>query len=481
MNDTTDEESFHVEPQSLLKIPTHIKGLDEVLHGGIPKSRLTIINGGPGAGKTIVGLELLVRGTESGQSAIFISFEETREAMRRNALSLGWDLAKLEEEGKLVLINPEIDYQAVSAGEFNIEGLCAILEGQAKRLGANLVVIDAVDMLMRLFNDADNARNQLIDLHRCLNGQELTAVMTVKAMESDKKNYAYLDFMADCVINLNQRIVNQVITRRLHVAKYRGSDFASREHPFVITKNGIVVMPLTFVDHVKHSTGEFVSSGDTVIDEIFGGGYRKGSSILISGPSGSGKTTMTFILSVAAAKRGEKVLFLSFEESEIALCSEMLSVGLNLKPFIKNETLRITSVMPESMGMEEHLYRIVTEIDEFKPQHIILDAISATNRIGSKQSAMEFLIRLYNEAKKRRITCIFTNQTILSKEDDLDISGLEISSIVDSVILLNLFKSGNHVARSLLVLKSRGTHHSNKYHEFIITDDGISIEYSAKH
>lgn len=479
MTHSSDGNKFTVKPQSLLKIPTRIEGLDKVLHGGLPSGRLTIINGGPGSGKTVLSLELLVRRTEAGESSVFVSFEETSEAMRRNAMAMGWDLKSIEEEGNLALINPEIDYNAASSGEFSIEGLCAILEGQAKRIGAKLIVIDAVDMLMHLFDDHTRVRNQLIYLHRWFSEQNLTAVMTVKSTRNDKQNYEYLDFMADCVINMDQRVENQVTTRRIRVMKYRGSGFASRENPFVISEDGIVVMPLTSLDMVQQSTGEFVSTEDKKLDSIFGGGFRKGSSILISGPSGSGKTTLAFTMTNAAVRRKEKVLYLSLEQSEQALVSEMISVGFDLKSLIEDGTLRITSVMPESLGMEEHLYRIIQEVEEFEPQHLVLDAISATHRIGSSQAAMEFLVRLYHATKKRGITCIFTNQTFASVIEELEISGQGISSLVDSAILLNYFRDKDRIGRTLLVLKSRGTHHSDKYNEFRITDSGIIIENSA--
>ncbi|MEX0719778.1 MAG: circadian clock protein KaiC [Balneolaceae bacterium] len=480
MSKKNDGKTFTVEPQFLQKTPTKIEGLDEVLLGGLPTGRLTIINGGPGAGKTILGLELLIRGTEAGNPAVFISFEETDEAMRRNALSMGWDLAKIEKAGDLALINPEINYDVVASGEFNIEGLCAILEGQAKRIGANILIIDAVDMLMRLFDDPARARSQMITLHRWLNERKLTAVMTVKSTESYQQEFNYLDFMADCVIKIDQRVEEQITTRRLHVLKYRGSDFSSREHPFVISKNGIIVMPLSSVNLIQQATGKFVSSENKKLDEILGGGYRRGSSILISGPSGSGKTSLAFMLSSAAAKRGERVLYLSLEQSETALISEMKSVGLNLESLIEQKTLRITAVMPEALGMEEHLYRIIQEIDEYKPEHLVLDAISATTRIGSKKAAMEFLIRLYHTAKRRGITCIYTNRIFSGIDEDIEISGLGISSLVDSAIILNYFRDKDEIGRTLLVLKSRGTNHSNRYHKFKITDNGIVIDDSAK-
>lgn len=473
--------SFSVEPQSVPKTATNIAGLDEVLRGGLPAERVTIINGGPGSGKTILALELLVNSAEAGKPAIFISFEETADAVRRNALALGWDLAALEKAGKLALINPQIDFDGVSAGDFDIQGLLAIVAGQAQRIGAQLVAIDAVDMLMRLFTDPTRARNQLMFLHRWLNERRLTAVMTIKAERTGQiqQEYAFLDFMADCVLVMDQRIHEQVNTRRLSVMKYRGSGYASREHPFVIAQGGLVIMPLSAVDLVQQSTGAFVSTHDPKLNEILGGGYRKSSSILLSGPSGSGKTSMAFLLTLAAAGRGEKVLFLSFEQSAKTVISEMSSIGFDLESLIGTGALRITPVMPESMGMEEHLYRFLQEIEEFQPEHIVLDGISTTSRIGSRQAALELLIRLYHAAKGRGITCIYTNQTMTTMADRLEVSGLGISSLVDTAVLLNYFRKGDQIGRSLLVLKSRGTRHSLRYHDFQITDNGLVIANST--
>jgi len=473
------DNEFTVTPRTLPKMPTRVSGLDEVLHGGLPEGRLTIINGGPGSGKTILGLEIAVRLAESGQSAIYISFEESSDAIRLNALSLGWDLASLEEKGQLALINPEIDYKAPAAGDFTIDGLCAIIAGQAKRIGSRFVVLDAVDMLIRIFSDPDSAHQQLVLLHRCLRSNNMTAILTVKSEKNPRWEYAYLDFMADCVIKLDQRIQKQVNTRRLQVVKYRGSNFASRELPFIITDAGFVVMPLSSVDLVQREKGEFVSIDGGKLDEILGGGFRQGSSVLISGPSGSGKTTLAFTLSIAAAKRGERVIYISFEQSEPALISEMRSVGFDLESLVKKGTMMITPIMPEALGMEEHLYRIIRQIEEYKPDHLVLDAISATPRIGSEQAATEFLIRLLHVTKTRGITCIYTNQTFSSIQSDMDISGAGISSLVDTAILLNYFRKKDRVGRSLLVLKSRGTSHSHRYHEFRITDDGIIINGSV--
>lgn len=479
MSDNNSSEPFSVKPQSIPKTPTNVKGLDEVLQGGLPTGRLTIINGGPGAGKTVLALELLIRGTESNRPAVFVSFEESGKAIRRNALSLGWDLEQIEEEGRVALLNPEVKYDAVASGEFSISGLCAILDGLVRETGAEVIVIDALDKLMRLFNDSTQARNQMETLHSWLSERELTVVMTVKEWGDRPREYDYLDFMADCVININQHVQDEVTTRRLKVKKYRGSDFASREHPFTISDRGIVVMSLSALEMVPRPSESFISSGIEALDVILGGGYRRGSAVLINGPSGGGKTTLAFTLTEAAEQRDERVLYFSLEESQQTLIREMKSVGLNLKASLDSGNLRIISVMPESKTLEAHLYNIIEEINEYKPDYLVIDAISATMRMGSKKAANEFMIRLFYAARSRGITCVYTNQTLSQVSADLEFDALGLSSLVDTTIVLNYVREKDHIERSLLVLKSRGVNHSHMYHKFKITENGFLIDNPA--
>lgn len=472
-----DRKSFNTDPKDIPKTPTQIEGLDEVLHGGVPTGRLTIVKGETGDGKTLLCTELLVRGTEAGRSAIFVSFEESEKSIRRNAGAMGWDLNKIEkDEEKLTLICPEIDYEAVNAGNYSVEGLCGVLDGIIRRTGAELIVIDAFDMLLRLFDRPKHARDQMIIMQRWLNDREITALMTVKSSDPTETRYGYFDFMADCIIELEQHVENQITTRRLRIRKYRGSDFASREHPFIISEHGLVVMPIFMVELVEKTTGKFVSSGSQRLDKILGGGYRRGSSVLINGPSGSGKTTLAFTIVLAAARKGEKVLYVSLEESSLTLISEMESVGYDPQSLIEGGKLKIISVPPEAMGMEKHLYGILKNLDQFKPDHLVVDAISAMHRIGSEQASRELLIRLYHAAKKRGITCIYTNQTLTPLDEEVQLAGLGISSLVDTAIFVNYSKEDAHIGRKLLILKSRGTNHSTRYHRFRITDQGFKIE-----
>jgi circadian clock protein KaiC len=463
--------------EELNKAASHISGFDEILYGGLPEGRTTLIEGSPGTGKSIFGLEFLYRGALAGQAGIFVAFEERASAVRRNALTLGWDLESLEKSGKLSIIEASLDPATIVSGDFNIKALLAIIEGTAKAIGARRIVFDALDVLMRLFNDPVRERSEMYSLHEWLLDHEMTAILTVKASGSNSifSQYEFLEFMADCVIRLCQRPGEWVSTRELQIIKYRGSDFGRNGYPFVIQPGGIKVIPITEFGLHHKPLGSYVSSGNARLDSILGGGFRRGSSILIVGSSGTGKTTITNTFARAACGRGEKVLYLGFEESEEAMVETMLSPGIDLHPALKAGLLKVVTAMPEASGTEKHLVRTFQIIDELNPDHVIVDAISSFERMGSKRAAFEFAMRLVNWCKDRGITLIMNNQSKGGTDNREAISGLGISSIIDALLWLRFVETGKKLKRSLLVIKSRGTKHSAQYHDFQITDHGIEI------
>jgi len=462
--------------RELPKVATGIAGLDTVLHGGFPAGRTTLVSGGPGTGKTICGMEFLYRSAVNGEPGIFVTFEERAEAVRENALSLSWDLAPLEKEGKFFLFEAHVDPQAAISGDFNVKGLLAIVEGKAKAMGATRIVIDAVDVLMRIFDDPVRERNELYTLHDWLNEHEMTAVLTMKTSAGGDimPRYEFLDYMADCVIQLDHRVIEQVPTRRMRVIKYRGSSYIHKEHPFLITDNGVNIIPVSAVDLQHKALGPKVSTGHPRLDTMLDGGYRRASTILISGTAGTGKTTLANTFVAAACERGEKVLYINFEESGDAMVSGMLSPGIDLRPALRDGKLRLITAAPEAMGAEEHLFRALKAIESFQPDHLVLEAMSSCNRMSTKQAAYEYLIRLVNACKEKGLTTILTNQTA-GFQNEHEITGMDISSIIDTVVFLRFIDIGGEINRMLMVMKSRGQKSSNQYREFLITDKGIDV------
>ncbi len=456
------------------KIPTGIRGLDQVLHGGVPEGALTLLSGGPGTGKTMLGLEFLVRGAQKGIPGIMLTFEERETALRDYAAGLGWDLAAFENRGSLALISACIRPDAVISGDFDLRGIFGILRQKAADLQASQIVIDAPDVFLRLLDDVAKERTELYALREWLRDAGMTAIMTVKGESGDPLPYGFLDYMADCVINLSQRVLDQVTTRRLRVIKYRGAAFGRNEYPFCITDRGAWIIPVTEAGLGHRAFGEPVLSGIAGLDAILDGGYLRNSCSLLTGGAGTGKTTFACSFALSATSNGERVLYVNFEESWDALVSCMLSPGLDLQPAREEGLLRFLSAMPESQGVERHLIQAFRAIEDFQPDHLILDAISACRRMGSGKVAFEYVIRLVGHCKERGITTLLTNLTSAGARRE-EITGMDLSSIIDAVIMLRNIEEGGMFRRKLGILKARGRDNSPHVHDFQITDHGVEV------
>lgn len=458
---------------TLKKVPTYIPGFDEVLHGGLPLGRSSLIIGGPGTGKTVFGLEFLYNNALHGKSGIFVSFEESVDAIRANSSFMSWDLARQERNGKLLLFTPRLEKDIIISGEFNISGLLSILSGTRKQMGASVIVLDAIDILLRIMDNPRLERDELFTLHDWLLKQDLTAVLTLKASEQMLgEQYSFLEYLTDCVVRLDQRVLDQVTTRRLRIVKYRGSAYGTNEYPYVIDNEGVTFVPISSLSLEHQRLGPFISSGIPIFDQLLGGGFRTASVTLVSGEAGAGKTSFVCSFAKAAAERGERILYITFEESEEALVSSMLSPGIDLRPALKSQNLRIMPIMPEAMGSELHLIMIMRELERFHPSCIILDAVSALVRMGNNTS-FDFLIRMTNLCRNKGITTIMTNQL---EDAQQTLTGFGFSSLLDTIVILDYVRGTGEVNRVLHVVKSRGAHHSNEFREYQITDHGIEIK-----
>jgi circadian clock protein KaiC len=462
--------------RSLDKAPTFISGLDEILDGGLPRGRTTVVNGGPGSGKTVLGLEFLYRGALAGEPGILVGFEEPVAQLRTNAATLGWDLEALEREKRLFLLEGSIKPDTLMSGAFSLRGLLAAATGKTREMGARRIVIDALEVILRLFDTPQQVRSEMHMLNDWLQMSGLTTIMTIRpsARAGVSPFDKFFDSMADCVIRIDTRVADQVSTRRLRVVKYRGSGFGRNEYPFAITETGLMVAPITTVGLRHKPLGEKMPTGLAELDAILHGGYRRASCVLFAGPPGTGKTLLASTFTEAACARGEKVLYVSFEESEAALAGNMLSAGIGLQPHRETGRLEFLTNMPEAMGIEEHLIRVMARIDAFCPQHVVVDAISACERMGGKRAAFEYLMRLLNACKERGVTILLVNQTSGSLQV-LEISGNGISSMVDTVVFLAYVEGAAETRRQIQVLKSRGSAHSNEKRAYIITDAGMRI------
>jgi circadian clock protein KaiC len=457
----------------LKKSPTYIKGLDEVLEGGLPTNRTTVVTGEPGSGKTLFGLEFLYRGAQAGEPGILVSFEESLEQLRENAATLGWDLAVMESENELFLMDGRIKPDAIMSGDFSLKGLLATISGKAREIGAKRIFINAPVVILRHFDTPNKVRAEMHSLCDWLQTVGLTSVMTLLPRKGAAFFEDFFDSMCDCIIRMETRVLNQVCTRRLRVVKVRGAGFGRNEYPYVLSSDGMHIAPISGLKLKHRRLGDKLPTGLLRFDAILDGGFRRASCILVAGQPGTGKTLLACTFVDAACKRGEKVMKVSYEESAEALMGNLLSAGVALQPHLDSGLLRFETSMPEATGAEEHLIRLTEEIDTFKPEHVVVDAISACERMGGKEAAFDYMLRLISVCKDRGITVMLVNQTFgLSA---MEISGHGISSMVDNLIYLSYAESSGETNRLIQVLKSRGSKHSKHKHEYVITDQGIQI------
>ncbi|HET7198070.1 MAG TPA: circadian clock protein KaiC [Burkholderiales bacterium] len=474
-------------PQSKLRTPalekaaSGIAGLDEITHGGLPRGRPTLVCGAAGCGKTLFGIEFLVRGaTQFGEPGVFMAFEETADELSRNVRSLGFDLERLMAENRLAVDYVHVERGEIQeTGEFDLEGLFLRLGVAIEQTGAKRVVLDTIENLFGGFTNMAILRSELRRLLRWLKERGVTALITAERGEGTLTRNGIEEYVSDCVILLDHRVREQVSTRRLRIVKYRGSTHGTNEYPFLIDEHGISVLPLTSLRLNHPASKERMSSGVPALDEMLGGeGYFRGSSILVSGTAGTGKTSLAAHFTDATCRRGERCLYLAFEESPQQLARNMRSIGIELEPWLKKGLLRIEASRPTLHGLEMHLVRMHKLVGEYKPAAVIVDPISNLVNAGTQGDAEAMLVRLIDFLKSEGITALFTNLT--SGGNAWERTEVGVSSLIDSWILLRDIELGGERNRSLYVIKSRGMRHSNRIREFRITPRGVALATKGK-
>ena len=462
---------------ALAKAPTGISGLDEITLGGLPRGRPTLVCGAAGCGKTLLAMEFLLRGAEQfGETGVFMAFEETELDLAQNVRSLGFDLDKLVADQKIAVDHVHIEPAEIAeTGEYDLEGLFLRLGMAIDSVGAKRVVLDTLEALFGGFSNQALLRAELRRLFRWLKEKGVTAVITGERGEGSLTRQGLEEYVSDCVILLDHRVREQVSTRRLRIVKYRGSTHGTNEYPFLIDENGIHVLPLTSLRLNHPASSERVSSGVPRLDNMLGGeGYYRGSSVLISGTAGTGKTSLSAHFANATCTRGERCLYLAFEESPAQLVRNMKSIGLDLSPWIKKGLLRLEASRPTLLGMEAHLALIHKMVNEFQPQVVVIDPISNFATAGTEADAQAMLLRLIDFLKSRQITAMLVNLT--AGGNAWEHTDVGVSSLIDTWILLRDIELAGERNRGLYVLKSRGMQHSNQIREFLITAEGIKLE-----
>jgi circadian clock protein KaiC len=464
--------------EALPKAPTGITGMDDITFGGLPRGRPTLVCGGAGSGKTLFAMEFLLRGAvQFDEPGVFMAFEETEQDLAQNVRSLGFDVEDLIARKKLAVDYVHVERSEIEeTGEYDLEALFVRLGAAIDEVGAKRVVLDTLESLFSGFSNAALLRAELRRLFRWLKDRGVTAVITGERGEGALTRQGLEEYVSDCVILLDHRVVDQVSTRRLRIVKYRGTSHGTNEYPFLIDEQGISVLPLTSVGLDHPASEERISSGIPALDAMLGGkGYFRGSSIMISGTAGTGKSSMAAHFADASCRRGERCLLFAFEESPAQILRNMRSIGLDLQRWIEKGLLRIESSRPTLFGLEMHLVHIHKHVKHFDPQVVIIDPISNFSASGSLAQAEAMLVRLIDFLKTRGVTAMLVRLT----PNAGDARGSGISSLIDTWVLLHDVEVGVEHRRVLHVLKSRGMQHSNQVREFLLTSKGITLPDAA--
>jgi circadian clock protein KaiC len=460
----------------LAKAPTGIPGLDEITNGGLPRGRPTLVCGGAGSGKTLLSLEFLVRGAlEHDEPGVFMSFEETTSDLVENARSLGFDLRRLRASRRLLLDYVRLERaELTETGEYDLEGLFIRLGHAIDSIGAKRVVLDTIELLFSGLSDQFVVRSELARLFRWLKTKRVTAIVTGERDAEHLTRHGLEEYVSDCVILLDQRVMEQSATRRLRILKYRGSAHGGNEVPFLIDDHGVSVLPIASLGLVHQASTEHLSTGVAGLDAMFArAGYFRGNSVLASGTAGTGKSSLAAHFAEAACRRGERCLYFAFEESPSQIARNMRSIGIELEPWMRRGLLRVHAQRPTALGLEAHLIAMHRLIDEWKPQVVVVDPVTNLIAVGSETEVKAMLARLIDFMKLRQITALFTSLT--EGNGGAERTDLGVSSLMDVWMLLGNLETNGERNRAIQIVKARGMAHSNQVREFVLTDHGIVL------
>ena len=470
-----DRGMANAKSENLRKTPTGILGFDEITGGGLPQGRPTLICGGPGCGKTLFSLQFLINGAKHGEPGVFVAFEETEDDLIKNVRSLGYDLPNLIKRKKIAVEYVRVERSEIEeTGEYDLEALFIRLNAAIRDIGATRIAIDTVETLFAGLQNQGIIRSELRRLFVWLKDRGITAIITGEKGIDTLTRQGLEEYVSDCVIALDHRVSGQISTRRLRIVKYRGTAHGTNEYPFLIDREGIVVLPITSLQLVHTATNTRVSTGLDWLDEMFGGrGFYRASSVLISGSAGTAKTTLASHFLDATCARGERAMSFQFEESPAQYLRNMRSTGLRLEKWVKKKLLEIHAARPTLYGLEFHLATMHRAVERYRPSVVVVDPLSAFAG-GTVDEVNAMLMRLIDFLKGRGITSVFTH-LMPGNPGAAERTDFGVSSLMDTWIILRNSPPGQNGGRHLSILKSRGMPHSSDDRSFELTDRGTVV------
>ncbi len=462
------------DPASLKKTVTGIEGFDEITGGGLPQGRTSIVMGGPGSGKTVFALQTLINGARlSGERGIFVAFEENSRSVIANAASFGWDLS---DQDKLLFLDAGMSPDVVQTGRFDVSGLLSDIRARFTENRATRIVFDSIDVLLSLLDDPFTERQELYRIQDWMAANNVTGIVTARSLSRSgypTLGYDFLEFMADCVVHLGHHIVKGIAHRDLRVAKYRGSAMHEGVFPVIIGAHGMEVASPIPVEMTFPSSTERVSTGIERLDTMLLGGYFRGSTVLVSGAPGTAKSTLAAAFADASAQRGERCLYVSFDESSTEIVRNMASVNLDLGAHVEAGKLRFYSVQSSAFNAEQHLLAIKAILLEYQPDCLVIDPLSAVLRSANSEAVLDVPMRLIHYTKSQGITMLSTS--LVANSESPESTEMNVSTIADTWIHLSFKVQMGERNRLLTIVKCRGTGHSRQGRELILSDAGLTL------
>jgi len=460
----------------LAKVPTGITGFDEITYGGLPLGRTTLVRGGPGCGKTVFAIQSLINSArDRREPGILVAFEENADQIVANAATLGWDIPALAAK-RLFFLDASLSPEMIHAGEYDLTRLLNVLQAVIQESGAKHIVFDGIDVLLRLLDNPAAERREIYRVRDWLSRSGLTAIITQKVGADDDlswQHYNFMQFMADCVVNLGHQVIAGSGFRNIRVLKYRGSGFLGDEFPITITEAGIQVTNRGPVELQYVVTKGRVSSGLPRLDAMLRGGFYRGSNVLISGAPGTAKSTLAGLFVVAACERGERAMYVNFDEGASQITRNLASVGIRLGPHQKSGLLKIYSTRTRGPNIEDQFGELRRLIRAHKPTCLVVDPLSALSsklaHIASADATQMFLDYL----KAAGITVV--NTSLLDGPDVGEATATGISTIADTWIHVSYVVHEGERNRALTIVKSRGSGHSNQVRELSLSNSGVSL------
>jgi circadian clock protein KaiC len=469
------------EAPSVEKVPTGIQGFDEIAYGGIPKGRTTLLSGTSGSGKTVFGMQFLIGGIKEGESVVFVTFEETPQDIVKNMKTFGWDIDRWIKEGKFVFVDASPSTaETIEVGEFDLGAFLARILHAVKKVNATRVTIDSISALFPRYSDQAIIRRELYRVGAELKKLKVTTMLTaerVDEIEGKVGRFGVEEFVSDNVILLHNFLdtIRGDRKRSVEILKFRGTVHESQDTPLLVLKDGMNVFPRPKPSYKNQvSSSEKLSFGIPGLNKMFFGGVYKFSTTLVSGASGSGKTVTGMSFIMEGAKQGQKGLLIAFEESDEQLYRNAESFGWDLRAEVKKGTVRLFTSLPEELKPEEHFKRIRDIIEEVNVDRLVVDSLSALERIYPPDRFREFTVGLNTYLKGKGVTSVMTNTTA-SLLDVSQITETHLSTATDNIIILKYVELDGQMKRALIAVKSRGSDHDKRLHEVTIDDHGMSI------